>query len=207
MDELQQITEIINESVKNSSYVTAIISSCVFIIYTIIIRLIDFFKNKDRNKPILEMSKALKEMGDNIIKLNSILTKTLEDAENKEVKQCEHAINLSFKAFAFKLSQSCATIIAYNNIEENRELIEQNIRKLVNNEYYKLYSILSVYQIGNVVIASKLKEDWIKEISDTLIQIIYDGQNSVNRINHITDKLNIFANEYSIYIINKTLSK
>jgi len=207
MDELQQITEIINESVKDSSYVTAIISSCVFIIYTIIIRLVDFFKNKDRNKPILEMAKALKEMGDNIINLNSILTKTLENAENKELKQCEHAINLSFKAFAFKLSQSCATIITYNNIEENRELIEQNVRKLVNNEYYKLYAILSVYQIGNVVVASKLKEDWVKEISDTLIQIIYDGQNSINRINHITDKLNIFANEYSIYIINKTLTK
>ena len=40
MTDFQTISEIVNESVRNSSYVTVVISSCVFIIYTLIINIL-----------------------------------------------------------------------------------------------------------------------------------------------------------------------
>ena len=203
MEELETINEIVNESVRNSSYITVIISSCVFIIYTLIIRLVDYFKSKNKDKPLLEMSKAMQEMGENISKLNAVITKTFEDAEKKEIRQCDRAIQLGFKALAFKLSQESIAIIAHNNIDKNKELIVQNITKIVSTEYYKLYSALSAYEINGVNVSTKLREEWVKEIADAIITIIYDGQDSVIRIAHLNDRINILINDYSTYISNK----
>lgn len=206
MEDLKTITEIVNDGIRDSSYVTVLISSCIFIIYTLIIRLIDYFKAKNKDKPLLEMSKAMKEMGDNIAKLNAVLAKNFEDAEKKEIRQCDNAINLGFKALGFKISQECASIIAHNNIDKNKELISSNLNKIINTEYFKLYSTLSVYEINEVNVASKLKEEWVKELVDALIAIIYDGQDSVIRIAHINDKISILINDYSTYVSNKTFN-
>ena len=203
MEELQAINEIVNESVRNSSYVTVIISSCVFIIYTLIIRLVDYFKAKTKDKPLLEMSKAMKEMGENIARLNSVLSKNFEDAEKKEIRQCDRAIQLGFKALAFRISQECFNVIAHNNIDKNKELISSNINKIVSTEYYRLYSTLSSYEINEVNVASKLKEEWVKEIADALIAIIYDGQDAVSRIAHINDRISVLINDYSTYVSNR----
>lgn len=203
MEDFQTISEIVNESVRNSSYITVIISSCVFIIYTLIIRLIDYFKSKAKDKPLLEMSKAMKDMGDNIVKLNAVLSKTLADAERKEIRQCDRAIQLGFRAFGFKIAQECTTIIAHNNIEENKELIVENINKVVSTEYYRLYSALSSYEINGVNVATKLREEWIKETANAIISIIYDGQDSIIRVAHINDKISILVSDYSTNISNK----
>ena len=206
MNDLQTINEIVNESVRNSSYVTVIISSCIFIIYTIIVRLIDYFKAKNKYKSLYEMARAIKENTANVIKLNSILDKTLKDAEKKELRQCERAIDLSFKAFGYRLAQECSAVIAYNNIDDNKELIVGNINKLVSAEYYKLYSTLSTYEINEINVSNKLKEEWIKEVADSLIAIVYDGQDAINRITQINNRLNIYINEYSTFINNKVFN-
>ena len=207
MEDLQTISDIVNESIKNSSYIAAIISSCVFIVYTLIIRIVDYFKSKAKDKPLLEMSKAMKEVGENVAKLNAVLNKTFEDAEKKEIRQCDRAIQLGFKAMAFKLSQECTSIIAHNNIDKNKELIHSNINKLVSTEYYRLYSALSTYEINEVNVATKLKEEWVKEIADALETIIYDGQDSVIRIAHLNDRINILINDYSTYIANRIFNQ
>lgn len=206
MNELSQIHEIINQSVLDSSYITVIISSSVFIIYTLIIRLVDYFKAKSKDKPLIEMSKAMKEMGDNIAKLNAVLTKIFEDAEKKEIRQCEKAIQLGFKSMGFKIAQECASVIAHNNIEKNKELITNNLHKIVSTEYYKLYSALSAYEINEHSVSSKLKDDWIKEIVDALLSIIYDDQDAIIRITHINDKISILINDYSIYVTTKVFN-
>lgn len=206
MNDFQTINEIVNESVRNSSYITVIISSCIFVSYTLIIKLIDYFKAKNKSKPLLEMAVALKENTSNIVRLNSVLDKTLKDAERKEIRQCERAIDLAFKAFGFRLVQECFAIITHNNIDNNKELIIGNINKLVNAEYYKLYSTLSAYEIDEVNIASKLKEEWIKEVADNLIAIIYNRQDVITRITQTNNRLNIYINEYSTFINNKVFN-
>lgn len=206
MDDFQTINDIVNESVRNSSYYTVAISSCVFILYTLIVQLIGYFKSKSKNKPLLEMAEALKENTANIVKLNGVLDKTLQEAERKKIRQCESAIELAFKTFAYKISQEVIAIIAHNNIDKNKQLITGNISKLVSTEYYKLYSALSVYEINEVNVASKLREEWIREVVDSVIAIVYNEQDAIQRITQINNRLNVSVSEYSTYINNKTFN-
>ena len=204
MHDFQTINEIVSESVRNSSYYTVAISSCVFIVYTLINNLVSYFKTKSKNKPLIEISKAMVEMTENIVKLNTILDKTLKDAERKEISKCKIVIDLAFRTFASRISQQCESIITHNNIEKNKEFITDNIAKLVSTEYYKLYSILSAYEINEVNVASRLKEEWIKEVSNNIIAIVYAEQDAISRINQLNNRLLVYIGEYSTYINNKT---
>ena len=206
MNDFQTVNDIVNESVRNSSYYTVAISSCVFILYTLIVQLIGYFKGKAKNKPLIEMAEAIKENTENVVKLNSVLDKTLQGAEKKKVRQCESAIDLAFKASSLRIVQEAASIIAHNNIDKNKEFIVGNINKLVSNEYYRLYSALAIYEINDVNVASRLKEEWIKEIADNIIDIIYNGQDAMTRITQINNRLSVCINEYSTYINNKTFN-
>jgi L-lactate utilization protein LutC len=152
------------------------------------------------------MSKAMKEMTENIVKLNAVLDKTFKEAERKESHKCKTVIDLAFRNFASRISQDCEDIITHNNIEKNKEFITDNITKLVSTEYYKLYSILSSYEINEVNVATKLKEEWIKEVANSVINIIYDGQDSISRITQLNNRLMIHVGDYSTYINNKTFN-
>lgn len=206
MNDFQTVNDIVNESVRNSSYYTVAISSCVFILYTLIVQLIGYFKGKAKNKPLIEMAEAIKENTENVVKLNSVLDKTLQGAEKKKVRQCESAIDLAFKALSLRIIQEAASIIAHNNIDKNKEFIVSNINKFVSTEYYRLYSALAIYEINDVNVASRLKEEWIKEIADNIIDIIYNGQDAMTRVTQINNRLNVCINEYSTYINNKTFN-
>ena len=206
MNDFQTVNDIVNESVRNSSYYTVAISSCVFILYTLIVQLIGYFKGKAKNKPLIEMAEAIKENTENVVKLNSVLDKTLQGAEKKKVRQCESAIDLAFKASSLRIIQEAASIIAHNNIDKNKEFIVGNINKFVSTEYYRLYSALAIYEINDVNVASRLKEEWIKEIADNIVDIIYNGQDAMTRVTQINNRLNVCINEYSTYINNKTFN-
>lgn len=206
MNDFQTINDIVNESVRNSSYVTVAISSSVFILYTLIVQLVSYFKAKSKSKPLIEMAQAIKENTANIVKLNSVLDKTFRDAERKEVHKCKDVIELAFRVFASKISQECEDIITHNNITKNKQLIIDNITKVVSTEYYKLYSILASYEINEVNVASKLKEEWIKEVADSMIAIVYNEQESIIRINQLNNRLLVHINDYSTFLNNKTFN-
>lgn len=84
MGDFNEVNQIVNDAIKDSSYITVLISSGVFIAYTLIVRLVDLFKSKDRNKPIIEMASAIKQVSENVVKLNGVLDKAFQDAESKE---------------------------------------------------------------------------------------------------------------------------
>ena len=206
MNDFQTVNDIVNESVRNSSYYTVAISSCVFILYTLIVQLIGYFKGKAKNKPLIEMAEAIKENTENVVRLNGVLDKTLQGAEKKKVRQCESAIELAFRASLLRIVQEVCSIIAHNNIDKNKEFIISNINKFVSTEYYRLYSALAIYEINDVNVASRLKEEWIKEIADNIVDIIYNGQDAMTRVTQINNRLNVCINEYSTYINNKTFN-
>ena len=199
MNDFQTINDIVNESVRNSSYYTVAISSCVFILYTLIVNLISYFKQKSKNKPLIEMSKAMKEMTENLVKLNVVLDRTLKDKERREASKCKSVI-------ASKIVQECESIIIHNNIDKNKQFIQDNITKLVSTEYFKLYSILSQYEINEVNVATKLKEDWIKDVSDSIVSIVFNGQDSLSRISQLNNRLLLHVADYSTFVNNKTFN-
>lgn len=206
MEEFNQINDIIAESIKDTSYITVLISSGVYLAYTLIIKLVDLFKAKDRNRPIVEMAAAVKQVSENVVKLNGVLDKAFQDAETKERNKVKNAICTAFDSFKWAVGNTCHEIIIHNNIEQNKVLIKQNLFKVISTEYYKLYNVFSAYELDGICIATKLKEEWIDAVTNECLAIIYDGQDSINRINQISNKLLILTNEYSIYINNKVFN-
>ena len=206
MEDLQTINDIINGAVKNSSYITVLISSGVFILYTLIIKIVDLFKAKDRNKPIIEMASAIKEVSENVVKLNQVLDKTIQDAETKEAGRINNIILTAFNSFKAALLNQCIDIIIYNHIETTKDNVKQTIYKTTSTEYYKLYSIFSAYEHDSVNVATKIKEEWIDDITNECLKIIYDGAEATLRIRQLNNKLNLIIEEYSIYIKNKVFN-
>lgn len=206
MNDLQTVNEIINTAVKNSSYITVIISCGVFILYTLINKVIELYKAKDRNKPMLEMASAIKQVSENVVKLNQVLDKTFQDAEIKEANKISNIITASFNSFKSEIITRSIDIIVHNNIETNKESIKQSVYRTVSTEYYKVYSIFSAYEHDKVNIATKLKEEWIDAVTEEVLQIIYNGQDATDRIRQINNKLSIDTEEYSIYINNKVFN-
>ena len=206
MNDLQTVNEIINTAVKDSSYTTVIISCGVFILYTLINKVIELYKAKDRNKPMLEMASAIKQVSENVVKLNQVLDKTFQDAEIKEANRITNIITASFNSFKSEIITIAIDIIVHNNIEVNRESVKQSIYRTVSTEYYKVYSIFSAYEHDKVNVATKLKEEWIDAVTEEVLQIIYNGQDATDRIRQINNKLSIDTEEYSIYINNKVFN-
>lgn len=206
MNELQTVNDIISNAVKDSSYITVLISSGVFIAYTLIVKLVDLYKSKAKNKPLLEMASAIKDVGENVVKLNQVLSKTIKDAEQKEYDRIDNVIAASFLSFKSAVLDQCIDTIIHNNIEANKDNVTQNVYKTINTEYYKLYSIFSAYDHDSINLSTKLKEDWIDDVTDECIAIIYDGTDSLTRIRRLNHKLGLIAEEYTIYLKNKILN-
>lgn len=206
MNDLQTVNEIINTAVKDSSYITVIISCGVFILYTLVNKVIELYKAKDRNKPMLEMASAIKQVSENVVKLNQVLDKTFQDAEVKEANRISNIITASFNSFKSEIITRSIDIIVHNNIETNKESVKQSVYRTVSTEYYKVYSIFSAYEHDKVNVATKLKEEWIDAVTGEVLQIIYNGQDATDRIRQINNKLTIDTEEYSIYINNKVFN-
>lgn len=206
MDELQAVNDIVSSAVKDSSYITVLISSGVFILYTLIIKVVDLYKSKDKNKPLIEMASAIKDVSENVVKLNQVLDKTFQDAEQKEYDRINSVIISSFLSFKSAILDQCIDTVIHNNIASTKDNVTQNVYKTVSTEYYKLYSTFSAYEHDSINVSSKLKEEWIDEVTDECIRIIYDGTDALNRIRQLNHKLTLIAEEFSIYIKNKILN-
>lgn len=206
MDDFNQVNQIVSDAIKDSSYITVLISSGVYILYTLIIRLVDLFKAKDRNKPLIQMASAIKEVSENVVKLNTVLDKQIQDAESKELTKVRQVISLAFDSFRANISKTCNEIIIHNNIDKNKDLIRENLFKTVSIEYYKLYNVFSAYEVDGINIATKIKDEWIDDTTKECLEVIYDGQDKDVRIGQIINKLIIIANEHSVYVNNKVFN-
>lgn len=206
MDDFNQINQIVSDAIKDSSYITVLISSGVYILYTLIIRLVDLFKAKDRNKPLIQMASAIKEVSENVVKLNTVLDKQIQNAESKELTKVRQVISLAFDSFRANISKTCNEIIIHNNIDTNKDLIRENLFKTISTEYYKLYNVFSAYEVDGINIATKIKDEWIDDTTKECLEVIYDGQDKDVRIGQILNKLTIIANEHSVYVNNKVFN-
>lgn len=206
MNDFQQINEIVDNSIRNSSYISVLISSCVFIAYMLIIKVVDYFKSKEKNKPFLEMAKAIKDVSDNVVKLNNVLDKTFQNAEKKELAKAKEVIALAFNSLQNKINGECIDMIIHNHIEENKQYILENINKLVNTEYYKIYATLSAYDVNGSNISSKLEKEWIDELITSITNIMFNGQDSNIRISQLNSRLAVDINNYSTYTYNKVFN-
>ena len=206
MNEFQQINELVDNSIRNSSYISVLISSCVFIAYMLINKVMDYFKSKEKNKPFMEMAKAIKDVSDNVVRLNNVLDKTFQNAEKKEIAKTKEVINLAFNSFQNNISRECIDMIIHNHIEENKQYIIENINKLISTEYYKVYATLSAYDVNGINVSTKLEKEWIDELIKSIVNIMFNGQDVDVRISQLNARLMVDINTYSTYTYNKVFN-
>ncbi len=206
MNEFQTINDIVNNAVKDSSYITVLLSSCVFILYTLIVKIVDLCKSKDKHKPIIEMASAIKDVSENVVRLNQVLDKIIQDSEQKELSKIDNVIITSFLGFKSAILDQCIDTILHNHINNNENSITQNVYKIVSTEYYKLYSIFSAYEYDSINLSTKMKEEWIDNVTKECITIIYNNNEAIERIRQLNHKLNLISQEYSVYVKNKILN-
>lgn len=203
MEEFKVFNSIIENTVRNTSYITVIISSVVFISYTVIIKLIDYFRHKDDKKSLVEMGLAVKEVSNNVAKLNAILDNLFQDITKKNLEKGKIIIELAFFNFQYKIVNLCRNIIINNNIDINKEFIIANITKTVNTEFYRAYHTLSLYEVGNTLLSEFLKDSWKDDCIKDVLAIIYNGQEDKLRISQINSNLSIKVDNWIVYINNK----
>ena len=111
---------------------------------------------------------------------------------------------LSFKASANTIIKFATTTIINNNIEVNKENILDNIKRIINSEYYNLYTVLFTYNTDKNKITDYFKEEWKDELQKDLINIIYNHQLSKEqKLYTINYKVNIRIEDYYVYVTNK----
>ena len=203
MEEFKVFNSVIENTVRNTSYITVIISSVVFISYTVIIKLIDYFRHKDDKKSLVEMGLAVKEVSNNVVKLNAILDNLFQDITKKNLEKGKIIIELTFFNFQYKIVNLCRNIIINNNIDINKEFIIANITKTVNTEFYRAYHNLSLYEVGNTLLSEFLKDSWKDDCIKDVLAIIYNGQEDKLRISQINSNLSIKVDNWIVYINNK----
>lgn len=203
MEEFKVFNSVIENTVRNTSYITVIISSIVFISYTVIIKLIDYFRHKDDKKSLVEMGLAVKEVSNNVAKLNAILDNLFQDITKKNLEKGKIIIELAFFNFQYKIVNLCRNIIINNNIDINKEFIIANITKTVNTEFYRVYHTLSLYEVGNTSLSEFLKDSWKDDCIKDVLAIIYNGQEDKLRISQINSNLSIKVDNWIVYINNK----
>lgn len=202
MEELPVIKEVIENAVQSSSHLTAIIIGIVFILYHAVNKWSDNKKEQTKAKPMADLATGVNNVNENVAKLAQVLNKWINDAERKEANRITSIITTGLNSFKASILESCLTIIRFNSIRENETTIRQNIAKSVNTEYYKLYSILSNYEHESINVSSKMSKEWIDEVTNACIEIIYNDQDAISRICALDTKLNLMTGNYSVYLNN-----
>ena len=111
---------------------------------------------------------------------------------------------LSFKASANTIIKFATATIINNNIEVNKENILDNIKRIINSEYYNLYTVLFTYNTDKNKITDYFKEEWKDELQKDLINIIYNNQlTKEQKLYTINNKVNIRVEDYYVYVTNK----
>ena len=173
-----------------------IIPAVVVALYLIVVKLID--SRKDSNS-----AKITKDLANAVVGINKFIENVTKNIISNDEEKCEHAIESGLETFALHLASFVNTTVIHNHIEENRDVICQNVKNLINGEYYNLHAVLSNYVINNVNVATILKSEWMGDIEAITLGVIYNIRLDVpSKISTFNNQINLKFKTYSNYIIN-----
>lgn len=169
----------------------------VVAIYLIVIKIIDTKKEKNVIKITNELLEA-------ISKISNFLDNVTNNIINKDKDKCKNAIKNSFESARMHITEYIVNVIAKNNINDNKDNIVDNIKTIINAEFYNTYNTLSMYTINGINVATILKEQWKNDLIDNTIKLVYNSKlDKETKIFSYVSKLFISFENYIIYINNK----
>lgn len=168
----------------------------VVAIYLVITKVIDSKRESAQTK----LSGQLVESINNISSFIKDLTKNIIVSDKDK---CKNAVEDSMGASGMRLINFVASTIINNHVDTNKINILENIKSIVNAEFYSVYTTLSMYNVNGTKISDYLNKDWMKDVEDDIIHIIYDvNLSKEDKILAFSNKLNIKFQSYITNIIN-----
>ena len=168
-----------------NAFEQGVVPGIVVAIYLIVVKIID---SKKKN-PLTEIAKLL-----------SLVTKDIIDRDKEKARQ---SVIMSFNAISKDLSFFVTSTVINNNLNIKRNIIEDNIKQLVNSSYYNIYSQLSMYKIDDKYLNEYMEDDWKKDLYHDMEQCIFNENMTTNdKIITYNNRLDIRIKEFKAYIIN-----
>lgn len=172
----------------------------IIAIYLIIVKVIDSKKEKYQ-------AELNSELVQSITNISTFITKITKTTIDKDKDKCKAAITDSMNHSAYKLIKFVVDTLINNHIELNKESILSNTKSIVNAEFYSTYSTLSLYIINDEKVSEYLKQEWIEEVENAIIDSIYKSNLSVeDKILSFSNKINLKFQQYITYIINNSIN-
>lgn len=209
------VDEWITQVIKTGNIFVIGIVALMLVIYFFIQRYFDYNKHKNELVVSKELTDTLgnilssiKDVSASMSSISAFLTRFTDSIINKDKDKCRIAIQLSFSSLEKELFLFGRETIIANNIDKKKEYILAAISKIVNAQYYELYSYLSYFEINNHRVSYLLKEEWKHELEQTMTSIIFDiNLDTVNRINVLETRLSAQIDDYTTYTHNKTFNE
>ena len=191
-----------------------IIPGIIVFIYLIVTKWFESKKESREEAVSKSMNERVNSLADNVsdiveamrevsVQLHNVTNNIVE----RDKEKCKVSIELAFACFTKELCDYAFLTLYNNHINRNKELIESNTETIINSEYYKVYSVLSLYEINGRKVSTFLKDEWITDFEKAVINILFNDKADVmNKINMLRNKLNIKAKDCANYIYNNTFN-
>ena len=185
-----------NMDILGTALGQGIVPAVIVVIYLIIVKVID-------NRRDSTSAKITKDLTNSIITISNYLDNVTKNVIAKDEEKCEVAIENGFKSFALHLITFVNNTVIHNHIEENKDVIIQNVKNLINGEYYNIHSVLANYVIKNTNVSTLLKVDWMSDIEAITLCVIYNNKLDVNsKITTFNNQITLKFKTYTNYLIN-----
>lgn len=187
-----------------------IVPTLIVLIYLLVTRYFDNKKELRRLEKDKEEAKRTVKINAEILdafnELNTYLKHITKDIVKAESDKCVAAIKSSFKAMNFELTRFSTFTIINNNIDDNKETIEDNIKATVDAAYLTVYNELVLYKDDDKFVADYMKNEWKAELIKDMTSIIFNSKfTKEQKIYNVHNKLGISIANYTTYINNKYL--
>lgn len=139
----------------------------------------------------------------NIKKLNIINS----NISGIDLRKCEITIDNTFKLLEYNIYFKVEDIIIKNNVDENREFIKSNIKKIVYDSYYKVFSDLNAYRINKQQLNTFMSDDWLDELYAVCELHVFSKTPVTDRLESLRRTLDTNINSYKTKLINKSINK
>lgn len=191
-----------------------IIPGIIVLIYLIVTKWFESKKESREEAVSKSMNERVNSLADNVsdiveamrevsVQLHNVTNNIVE----RDKEKCKVSIELAFACFTKELCDYAFLTLYNNHIDRNKELIESNTETIVNSEYYKIYSVLGLYEINDRKVSTFLKDEWITDFKKAVINILFnDKADAMNKMNMLRNKLNIKAKDCANYIYNNTFN-
>jgi len=191
-----------------------VIPGLIVLVYLIIVKWLDHKKEIREDNITTSMDNRINSLTNHVSDIVeslsevSVLLKTVtSNIIERDKEKCKFSIELAFSGLAKELSDFAFITIVNNHIDTNSSIIKNNIRTAVNSEYYKVYSVLGLYEYNGKRINEHLKEEWKGEFIEALnVSLFKDDADGLTKMNTFRTKVNLIAKNCSNYVYNNTFN-